>query len=105
MPTRAGGCCRWRRTDLKRLIAARFGVDDHERAIGHILTLFRFSHISARPPHPAQGEQTIHIDRRLKAVDVVATRSDLVILCGISPAPDQSKIFKQAHGRHQRVFI
>ena len=31
------GVVRWRRVDLKGLIAERFGVDDHERTVGKIL--------------------------------------------------------------------
>ena len=50
---------RWRRIDLKRVIADRFGVVYHERTIGKILKQLGFSHISARPRHPAQDEKTI----------------------------------------------
>jgi transposase len=48
------GVVRWRRVDLRSLIADRFGVDYHERTIGKLLTGLGFSHISARPRHPAQ---------------------------------------------------
>jgi transposase len=51
------GVVRWRRADLKRLIAERFGVAYHERTIGKILHQLGFSHISARPRHPAQDER------------------------------------------------
>ena len=50
------GVVRWRRTDLKRFIAERFGVVYHERTVGKILHQLGFSHISARPRHPAQDE-------------------------------------------------
>jgi transposase len=53
------GVVRWRRIDLQRLIAARFGVAYHERTIGKILNSLGFSHISARPRHPAQDGQTV----------------------------------------------
>ena len=53
------GVVRWRRVDLQRLIAARFGVAYHERTIGKILNSLGFSHISARPRHPAQDGQTV----------------------------------------------
>ena len=53
------GVVRWRRIDLKRLIAERFGVAYHERTIGKILDALGFSHISARPRHPAQDAGTI----------------------------------------------
>jgi transposase len=53
------GVVRWRRVDLQRLIAERFGVVYHERTIGKILKSLGFSHISARPRHPAQDGQTV----------------------------------------------
>ena len=53
------GVVRWRRVDLKGLIAERFGVDYHERTVGKILHQLGFSHISARPRHPAQDDQTV----------------------------------------------
>ena len=53
---------RWRRLDLKRVIAERFGV-----GVSLSSALCRkaaqetsaFSHISARPRHPAQDERTV----------------------------------------------
>jgi transposase len=53
------GVVRWRRVDLKRIIAARFGVDFHERYVGTLLKKLGFSHISARPRHPAQDERIV----------------------------------------------
>src|SRR5919112_6191675 len=53
------GVVRWRRIDLKQLIAARFGVTYHERTVGKILHQLGFSHISARPHHPAQDERVV----------------------------------------------
>jgi transposase len=53
------GVGRWRRIDLQPLLAARFGVADHERTVGTILKQLGFSHISARPRHPAQDGQTV----------------------------------------------
>jgi transposase len=53
------GVVRWRRIDLQRLIAERFGVAYHERTVGKILHRLGFSHISARPRHPAQDGQTV----------------------------------------------
>ena len=59
-PDRAAhGVVRWRRIDLQRLIAERFGVAYHGRTVGKILHQLGFSHISARPRHPAQDGQTI----------------------------------------------
>jgi transposase len=53
------GVVRWRRIDLKRVIAERFGVDFHPRYVGKLLQKLGSSHISARPRHPAQDERTI----------------------------------------------
>ena len=48
------GVVRWRRVDLQKVIKHRFGVDYHERYVGTLLKELGFSHISARPRHPAQ---------------------------------------------------
>jgi transposase len=53
------GVVRWRRIDLRRVIVERFGVAYHERTIGKLLRTLGFSHISARPRHPAQDQRTI----------------------------------------------
>jgi len=53
------GVVRWRRVDLQRLIAERFGVTYHERTVGKLLRQWGFSHISARPQHPAQDERVM----------------------------------------------
>ena len=49
------GVVRWRRVDLQRVIKERFGVDYHERYVGTLLKVLGFSHVSARPRHPAQN--------------------------------------------------
>ena len=53
------GVVRWRRVDLQRLIAERFGVTYHERTVGKLLKALGFSHISARPRHPGQDARTL----------------------------------------------
>jgi transposase len=53
------GVVRWRRVDLKKVIADEFGVAYHERYVGKLLRQFGFSHISARPKHPMQDGETI----------------------------------------------
>jgi transposase len=53
------GVVRWRRVDLKRVIAERFGVAFHERYVGKLLKKLGFSHMSARPRHPAQDERIV----------------------------------------------
>ena len=59
-PDRAvDGVVRWRRVDLQRVIASEFGIAYHERTIGKILKKLGFSHISARPYHPAQDAEII----------------------------------------------
>ncbi len=59
------GVVRWRRVDLQRLIAERFGVAYHERTVGKILKQLGFSHISARPRHPAQDARTIELFKKI----------------------------------------
>jgi transposase len=53
------GVARWRCVDLKRTLGQRFGVDLSEVRLGQILKELGFSHISARPRHPAQNPQAI----------------------------------------------
>ena len=53
------GVVRWRRVDLKRVIEQRFGVAYHERYIGKLLKQLGFSHVSARPRHPAQDGEIV----------------------------------------------
>lgn len=53
------GIVRWRRVDLKRVIKERFGVSYSERYVSQILHDLGFSHMSARPRHPAQDVKVI----------------------------------------------
>ena len=53
------GVVRWRCVDLQRVLGALFGVDLSTVAIGRQLKRLGFSHISARPLHPAQDAQAI----------------------------------------------
>jgi transposase len=53
------GVVRWRCADLKRVLGERFGVDLSEVRLGQVLKQLGFSHISARPRHPAQNPQAI----------------------------------------------
>jgi len=53
------GVVRWRRVDLKRVIKQRFGVDYHERHVSTLLKKLGFSHMSARPRHPAQDAEIV----------------------------------------------
>ena len=53
------GVVRWRRVDLKRLIETRFGVAYSLRSVSRLLAGLGFSHISARPRHPAQDPEAV----------------------------------------------
>ena len=48
----ADGVVRWRRQDLRRRIAARFGVELHERTVGKYLAALGYRRLSVRPRHP-----------------------------------------------------
>ena len=50
---------RWRCVDLRRIILARYNIDLDEVSIGRMLKVAGFSHISARPQHPAQAPEVI----------------------------------------------
>lgn len=53
------GVVRWRRIDLQRVIKERFGVDYDERYVSKLLKKLGFSHMSARPRHPAQDGEIV----------------------------------------------
>ena len=66
-PDRArDGVVRWRRVDLQRVIAERFGVVYHERTVGKLLDGLGFSRISARPRHPAQDGRVVAEYKKLR---------------------------------------
>ena len=46
------GVVRWRRKDLRARIAARFGVEMHERTVGKYLAAQGYRRLSLRPRHP-----------------------------------------------------
>ena len=48
----ADGVVRWRRQDLERRIAERFGVEMHERTVGKYLAALGYRRLSVRPRHP-----------------------------------------------------
>ena len=50
----ADGVVRWRCSDLKAKLGRQFGVDLSRVTVGRRLKELGFSHISARPQHPAQ---------------------------------------------------
>jgi transposase len=59
------GVVRWRRIDLKGIIAERFGVNFHPRYVGKLLPKLGFAHLSARPRHPAQDERIVEAFKTL----------------------------------------
>src|SRR3954470_273341 len=60
------GVVRWRRVDLQQIVAERFGVAYHERTIGKILKQLGFSHVSARPRHPARTRRPGRLLKNLR---------------------------------------
>lgn len=62
------GVVRWRRVDLKRVIAERFGVEYCERYVGTLLRQLGFSHISARPRHPDQDAEIVEAYKKTSRV-------------------------------------
>ena len=46
------GVVKWRRADLQRIIADKYGVALCERSVGRILHARGFRHVSVRPRHP-----------------------------------------------------
>jgi transposase len=53
------GVVRWRPVDLQQVIENRFGVAYNERTISKLLVAMGFSHMSARPLHPAQNTRMV----------------------------------------------
>lgn len=53
------GVVRWRRIDLSRVIAERFGIDYCERYVGALLKKIGFSHIPARARRPGQDAEIV----------------------------------------------
>ena len=64
---------RWRRIDLKWVIAERFGVAFHRRYVGKLLQKLGFSHMSARPRHPAQDERIVEAFKRISRARVTCS--------------------------------
>jgi transposase len=46
------GVVRWRRKDLQARLAARFGVELHERTVGKQLAALGYRRLTVRPRHP-----------------------------------------------------
>jgi hypothetical protein len=67
------------RIDLQRVILERFGIAYHERTIGKLLQALGFSHISARPRHPAQDPRTIEAFGRGREGPAARARAAAVV--------------------------
>ena len=86
------GVVRWRRVDLQRVIATRFGVEYHERYVGKLLHKLGFSHMSARPRHPAQDARIVEAFKtygppRLQGVFETGCCSVCVNVSGLEELP------------------
>ena len=62
------GVVRWRRADLARVIAARFGVVLAERSVGDVLRRLGFRRLVTRPRHPGHNAQAQASFRRASPV-------------------------------------
>jgi len=62
------GVVRWRRADLARVIAARFGVVLAERSVGDVLRRLGFRRLVTRPQHPGHDAQAQASFRRSSLV-------------------------------------
>lgn len=66
------GIVRWRRVDLRDVIAARFGVALHERTVGKVLNRLGFRHMSVRPRHPeadANAQEAFKKTSRISSIE------------------------------------
>ena len=60
------GVVRWRRIDLSRVIAQRFGVHLAERSVGELLRRLGFRRLSARPRHPGHDAAAQEAHKKLR---------------------------------------
>ena len=60
------GVVRWRRIDLKRKIAERFGVVMHERTVGKQRVKLGFRRLSVRPQHPKSDPDAQDVFKKLR---------------------------------------
>ena len=61
------GVVRWRRIDLKRVIAERFGVDFHPRYVGKLLQEAWLLPHQRKAAHPAQDERIVETFKKRMA--------------------------------------
>ncbi len=60
------GVVRWRRVDLRAIIAERFGVSLHERSVGKLLRRLGFARLSVRPQHPSSAPEAQDAFKKLR---------------------------------------
>ena len=58
------GVVRWRRQDLRARIAARFGVELHERTVGKYLAALGYRRLSVRPRHPRTNPEAQEVFKK-----------------------------------------
>lgn len=62
------GVVRWRRVDLQQVIEDRYGVTYNERTVSKLLVAMGFSHMSARPRHPAQNTKVLEAFKKTSPI-------------------------------------
>lgn len=50
---------RWRRADLRRITAERWGVEVHQRSVGKLLHRMGIARLSVRPKRPRQAHRGV----------------------------------------------
>jgi transposase len=78
------GIVRWRRVDLRDVIAARFGVALHERTVGKVLDRLGFSHMSVRPRHPEASAEAQEAFKK-------TSRTSSITPCRMPPRQNRSR--------------
>jgi transposase len=88
---------RWRCADLRRVIAARWGVQFHERTVGKLLHRLGFAKLSVRPKHPksdpdaqAEWEKKLHPTRTSRPAGERSWQADRGLVCRVSRTRGQS---------------
>jgi transposase len=61
------GVVRWRRQDLRRRLAERFGVELHERTVGKYLAMLGYRRLSVRPRHPKADPEAQAVFKKTSA--------------------------------------
>lgn len=59
------GVVRWRCSDLREVIAGRFGVQVHERTVGKLLRRVRLTRLQPRPHNPKRDEAAQEVFKKV----------------------------------------